>query len=77
MSTPRVSSSSQRASGSITLDSRLMNQYSNLHNLPASLPDRPEAYPFAEKFVLDQYDIEYYESQQGALNHRLELIFGS
>lgn len=28
-------------------------------------------------FVLDPLDIEHYGSAQGALNHRLELIFGS
>ncbi|KAG8681810.1 hypothetical protein FRC11_000653, partial [Ceratobasidium sp. 423] len=77
MSTPQTSSSSLNHSGGFSLDPRLLNLYSNLHNLPEGLPDHPEAYPFASNFSLDPDDVEFYESQQGALNHRLELIFGS
>ncbi|KEP46915.1 DUF659 family protein [Rhizoctonia solani 123E] len=69
--------SSQNTSGSITLDSRLLKLYSSLRNLPESLSEHPDVYPSAEKFVLDEHDIEFYGSRQGALNHRLELIFGS
>ena len=77
MSTLTASASSQSTSGSNNLDSRLLNLYSSLRNLPESLSEHPDVYPFAEKFVLDEHDIEFYGSQQGALNHRLELIFGS
>ncbi|KDN37011.1 hypothetical protein RSAG8_10464, partial [Rhizoctonia solani AG-8 WAC10335] len=48
-----------------------------LHNLPEGLPDHPEAYPFASNFTLEPDDVEFYGSEQGALNYRLELIFGS
>ena len=77
MSTLITSSSRQKSAGDITLDPRLQNLYSSLRSLPTNLPDHPETYLFAEKFVLGQHDIEYYGLQQGALNHRLELIFGS
>jgi hypothetical protein len=77
MSASITSLSNQKSTGSITLDPQLQSLYSSLHNLPTSLPNHPETYPFAEKFVLDQHDIEFYGSQQGALNHRLELVFGS
>ncbi|EUC62852.1 hypothetical protein RSOL_459100, partial [Rhizoctonia solani AG-3 Rhs1AP] len=72
-----ASSSSQKSTGSLTLDPRLQKLYSSLHNLPTNLPDHPDTYPFAGKFVLHQPDIGFYGSQQGALNHQLELIFGS
>ncbi|KDN38853.1 hypothetical protein RSAG8_09259, partial [Rhizoctonia solani AG-8 WAC10335] len=48
-----------------------------LHNLPEGLPDHPEAYPFASNFTLGPDDVEFYGSEQGALDYRLELIFGS
>ncbi|QRW16066.1 hypothetical protein RhiXN_04067 [Rhizoctonia solani] len=77
MSTSQSSSTVQGSSGDVIVDSRLQNLYASLHSLPDSLPDHPEIYPFADKFALDQYDIEFYGLSQGALNHRLELIFGS
>ncbi|KAG8744356.1 hypothetical protein FRC11_013491, partial [Ceratobasidium sp. 423] len=77
MSTSTTSSTPQSAFAGLSLDPQLLNLYSSLHKLPESLPDHPEAYPFAEKFVLDQHDVEFYGSNQAALNHRLELVFGS
>ncbi|CEL56164.1 hypothetical protein RSOLAG1IB_11852 [Rhizoctonia solani AG-1 IB] len=77
MSTFQASLSVPTQSGSSSLDPRLYNLYSNLRNLPEDLPDHPEVYPFASNFTLDPDEVEFYGSQQGALNHRLELIFGS
>ncbi|CAE6467279.1 unnamed protein product [Rhizoctonia solani] len=57
MSTSAASSSNQNFAGNTTLDSRLVNLYSNFRNLPENLPDHPEAYPFAEKFALDDNDL--------------------
>lgn len=59
-----------------TLDPRLLDLLRHLRTLPPSLSDHPNIYPFTS-FVLDPYDAEHYGSIQGALNHRLELVFGS
>ncbi|GAB1528501.1 hypothetical protein RhiTH_011695, partial [Rhizoctonia solani] len=60
MSTSIVSLSSQKSAAGITLDPQLQNLYLGLRNLPTSLPNHPETYPFAEKFALDQHDIKFY-----------------
>ncbi|KDN49070.1 hypothetical protein RSAG8_02423, partial [Rhizoctonia solani AG-8 WAC10335] len=77
MPASQVPMSTQNISDGNSLDSRLLNLYSNLPNLSETLSEHPDICPFAEKFALDQHDIEFYEPQQGTLNHRLELIFGS
>ncbi|KAG9078116.1 hypothetical protein FRC06_008524, partial [Ceratobasidium sp. 370] len=63
-------------SGQARLDPRLFDLLRQLRDLPHSLSDHPGIYPF-EKFDLNPHDIEHYGSKQGALNHRLELVFGS
>ncbi|KAG9081011.1 hypothetical protein FRC06_005913, partial [Ceratobasidium sp. 370] len=47
-----------------------------LRRLPPSLSDHPSIYPFSN-LVLEPNDVEFYGSPQGALDHRLQLIFGS
>ncbi|KAG8733385.1 hypothetical protein FRC10_000256 [Ceratobasidium sp. 414] len=64
------------ASPASSLDSRLLELLCHLLELPHALSDHPKIYPFAQ-FSLDPHDVEHYGSTQNALNHRLELIFGS
>lgn len=59
-----------------SLDGRLANLSHHLSALPAYLSDHPNVYPFSN-FSLASHEIEHYGTPQGALNHHLELIFGS
>lgn len=76
MSNIQQQSGPQTESSYTPLDQRLLNLLHQLRNLPTSLSDHSSIYPFVG-FALDPLDIENYGSPQGALNHRLELIFGS
>ncbi|KAF8601985.1 hypothetical protein BDV93DRAFT_474979, partial [Ceratobasidium sp. AG-I] len=59
-----------------SLDHRLSNLLLRLSALPNHLSDHPNVYPFSN-FSLTPHDIELYGSAQGALNHNLQLVFGS
>ncbi|KAG9120983.1 hypothetical protein FRC07_003254, partial [Ceratobasidium sp. 392] len=76
MPTVEASPTTQTSSAQAQLDSRLLDLLRYLRDLPPSLSSHSGSYPFAN-FVLDPDDVEHYSSRQGALNHQLELIFGS
>lgn len=76
MSLSQSTSHAQTESIQVSLDPRILELLRLLRNLPTSLSDHPSIYPFAS-FTLDPHDTQHYGSIQGALNHRLELIFGS
>lgn len=58
------------------MDHRLENLLRHLSTLPDHLSDHPTVYPF-NNFSIAPHEIEHYGTPQGALNHRLELVFGS
>ncbi|KAF8593824.1 hypothetical protein BDV93DRAFT_549408 [Ceratobasidium sp. AG-I] len=58
------------------LDHRVLNLSNHLSVLPQHLSDHPSVYPFSN-FTLSPHDIEHYGRPQSALNHQLELVFGS
>ena len=76
MSHAQQHSHTQTESSYTPLDQRLLDLLYQLRNLPTSLSDHSSIYPFAS-LVLNPLDIENYGSAQGALNHQLELVFGS
>ncbi|KAG9092594.1 hypothetical protein FRC07_011620, partial [Ceratobasidium sp. 392] len=57
-------------------DPRLLELLELLQKLPHHLSDHSNIYPFPD-FILEPSDVEFYGSLQGALNHHLEIIFGS
>lgn len=59
-----------------SLDHHLHTLLLRLSALPIHLADHPNVYPF-NNFTLNPHDIEYYGTPQGALDHQLELVFGS
>ncbi|KAG9094211.1 hypothetical protein FRC07_011341 [Ceratobasidium sp. 392] len=66
----------QTLSTKASVDARLLNLLQHLQNLPASLSDHLTIYPFPN-LTFEPHEIDHYGSVQGALNHRLELEFGS
>ncbi|KDN36365.1 hypothetical protein RSAG8_10873, partial [Rhizoctonia solani AG-8 WAC10335] len=72
MPASQVSLSTQNISGDNSLHSRLLNLYSSLRNLPETLSNHPDIYPFAEKFALNQHDIEFYGSHHSVQHYKRE-----
>ncbi|KAG8790887.1 hypothetical protein FRC12_010765 [Ceratobasidium sp. 428] len=76
MSTTQSPPSAQSSPSQAQINPRLLEQLQQLRNLPDSLPDRPGIYSFLG-FTLEPHNISHYGLKQKALDHELQLVFGS